>query len=746
MLEIETYIENYIENASPDALVNYLRSNECYTLAIVVGEMYTLRQTPSVATADSEHRNSSAAKSSKSSKSRCRDGVDLVPAEYSACFLNELALAYYFDGQHTKSWQLYEILLTQNSLSEYMAQFYWFNAHFNIPHIMHNYLTYPSKIIQSIAELTKPNTFNLTRPSLPGARKPITFSITTCKRYDLFERTMNSFINCCRDLDLIGRWLCVDDNSSPEDRDKMLKNYPFFEFYFKGPFEKGHPQSMNIILRAVNTPYLFHMEDDWQFHHQNLFLTNCLEVLNSDNSLGQCLINKNYAEVESDVKILGGIFRQTQNGLRFFTHDFIEDSSNFQAKYGFGPNCAYWPHYSLRPGLNDVGKLKRVGKYREHVQHFEMEYAYRYAAMGFKTAFLPLISCSHIGRLTSERFTQGAENAYTLNNEEQFGAKPTPGLVVKVINMQNRGDRWTSFEAHNAAILAGLSYGRFEAINGYALAANRYLEQLFNNNDYNFRKGMIGCALSHIQLWIECSAVDNVYIILEDDVKLVDDFHEQVKLIVGDLSQADIIFLGHHEKNNNPEKNKESLRECLSFKESLEFSLGGTGGYLITPVGAQKMLAFVQHEQMPHGIDTMMQKACNNPDIRILYCNSHLFTTDCFHAGNPDTSIDTDIQRNYDNLCRSMDARINDEIEYFTRASVNVIIWNPNSSELSAQPGAVIIGPLSKSSTTECNYTIGKDIGVNIPLSVIEEHAYLGDYGLWDNTRKTYSLKNILSH
>ena len=72
----------------------------------------------------------------------------------------------------------------------------------------------------------------------------------------------------------------------------MLKNYPFFEFYFKGPYEKGHPQSMNIILDAVNTPYLFHMEDDWQFHHQNFFLTNCLEVLNSDNSLGQCLVNK----------------------------------------------------------------------------------------------------------------------------------------------------------------------------------------------------------------------------------------------------------------------------------------------------------------------------------------------------------------------------------------------------------------------------------------------------------------------
>ena len=56
----------------------------------------------------------------------------------------------------------------------------------------------------------------------------ILFSITTCKRFDLFEKTMNSFINCCNDINLINKWICVDDNSSIRRQDENGKIIPFF--------------------------------------------------------------------------------------------------------------------------------------------------------------------------------------------------------------------------------------------------------------------------------------------------------------------------------------------------------------------------------------------------------------------------------------------------------------------------------------------------------------------------------------
>ena len=39
--------------------------------------------------------------------------------------------------------------------------------------------------------------------------------MTTCKRFDLFEKTINSILNCF-DVENIDEWFLVDDNSSVE--------------------------------------------------------------------------------------------------------------------------------------------------------------------------------------------------------------------------------------------------------------------------------------------------------------------------------------------------------------------------------------------------------------------------------------------------------------------------------------------------------------------------------------------------
>lgn len=66
----------------------------------------------------------------------------------------------------------------------------------------------------------------------------ITLTITSCKRLDLFVKTINSFMQCCKDIHLIDEWFCVDDNSSIEDRLRMQELYPFINFYFKTLEEK----------------------------------------------------------------------------------------------------------------------------------------------------------------------------------------------------------------------------------------------------------------------------------------------------------------------------------------------------------------------------------------------------------------------------------------------------------------------------------------------------------------------------
>lgn len=82
--------------------------------------------------------------------------------------------------------------------------------------------------------------------------------------------------------------------------------------------------------------------------------------------------------------------------------------------------------------------------------------------------------------------------------------------------------------------LSGIdSYNFVDAVDGKALNASSELFLLFERNDFNFNKGVIGCALSHIHLWNKLinDKENDFYIILEDDITFCDNF----KKYLGDV-------------------------------------------------------------------------------------------------------------------------------------------------------------------------------------------------------------------
>ena len=239
------------------------------------------------------------------------------------------------------------------------------------------------------------------------------FSITTCKRYDLFEKTINSFLICCKDINLIDYFFCVDDNSSHEDKTNMIKNYSFFKYYFKKIEEKGHRSSMNIIWNKLNElkpKYWFHIEDDWLFIKPFNYIEKSINFLKNHlkDNIHQILFNKNYAEIIDNYDLVGG----GKIDKDFLLH--IKDEQNL-----FGRNCAYWPHYSFRPSICVVDTILKLGNYDSPNIFFEMDYANKYFNNGYKSAFYNEINSIHIGKLTSEK-SSDKNNAYTLNNINQF--------------------------------------------------------------------------------------------------------------------------------------------------------------------------------------------------------------------------------------------------------------------------------------------------------------------------------------
>lgn len=445
----------------------------------------------------------------------------------------------------------------------------------------------------------------------------ITLTITTCKRFDLFEKTIDSFLKHCKDKHLIDRWLCIDDNSSEKDRIQMKKRFPFFEFYFKNLYEKGHSKSMNLILDLVHSPYIFHLEDDWEFLETRNYISECLDVLCSYDNIGQCLINKNYSELQTD-NIIGGEKKTTSLGTEFLLHEYYiqnKETLLFYAKYGQGLNCAYWKHFSFRPSLIKREVLVNIGRFNEKAPHFEAEYSERYLKHGYMSAFLNGIYCKHIGRLTSERDDKSKANAYVLNNEEQFIEQKTNNNIIDnslnfeifVINLDRRRDRFEQFKQNSSYLT--LNYKRVSAIDGYRLESTPRLCRIFKHNDYNMRRGIVGCALSHIDLFIKLTNSEkDAFCIFEDDVIIPENFTSNFFDTYKKLPQDwDICMLGYI---LNPKYHEEKIGLLKKNSEqALNFSIGGTQAYLISKNGANKLLDFIETHTMTNAIDTMIQKA-----------------------------------------------------------------------------------------------------------------------------------------
>lgn len=245
-------------------------------------------------------------------------------------------------------------------------------------------------------------------------------TITSCKRYDLFCKTVDSFLLCCKDIDTITGFLCVDDNSSAEDRRQMLEKYPFFKFYFKKEAERGHLNSMNIIwqkVRESGAKYWIHLEDDWLFIKPEYYVARSVAFLDKweHDGIHQVLFNKCYGETIGCYNLAGGVgIGDEKREVDYLLH--VKDQEGLE-----GLNSAYWPHYSFRPSMCRAAAIIGLGDYNSPNTFFELDFANKYSGAGFKSAYFNEICCLHIGRLTRDRNNTGHQkNAYELNAIKQF--------------------------------------------------------------------------------------------------------------------------------------------------------------------------------------------------------------------------------------------------------------------------------------------------------------------------------------
>ena len=346
--------------------------------------------------------------------------------------LDERSMAAYYIGNYRESFDLCTQLLNEAKLPLEQRERVLSNRDFCLPYLLNEEPSRPLDVIERLTE----------RFATPSATPHVTLTITTCRRRDLFDRSVDSFLRNCTDVDSIDRWICIDDGSSDEDRAAMAARYPFFEFIWKDVSTKGHARSMEMLRAEVSSPFWLHLEDDWEFFAPDAYVSRAIDILEDDPSLGQVLFNRNYAEIASEREIPGGELRtttHTHQPYRVHVHAVpgTQEFEEFNREIGKDrPTNSWWPHFSFRPSMLRTSVVNEIGSFSTEPIHFELDFAKRFTAAGFQSAFFDNICNVNIGTLTSETGPNRRPNAYELNGEPQFGrpVPPTESTTIRLVS------------------------------------------------------------------------------------------------------------------------------------------------------------------------------------------------------------------------------------------------------------------------------------------------------------------------
>ena len=444
------------------------------------------------------------------------------------------------------------MLLYKKLIEKDIDAFDFFKILSNTYHVL--YRRYPNqtfepKMVELWELFRERSVTRLTRHrSLKLKKRParIMLSFTTCKRLDLFQKTIASILNTWQDVNQIDYWFCVDDNSSKEDQSIMRQKYQWIDFCFKDKADKGHKKSMNIIwdkLVEKKPKFWIHMEDDFLFFEEHKYIEkgiNALKQLESAN-VKQVLFNKCYGETIADYSIRG--FKEGTKDILIHDHDP-------HTTYGY-QNAHYWPHFSFRPSIMDASAIIALGNFDTNVQFFEMEYAKKYTNAGYQSAFFDRITNQHIGRLTKDRHGPNNMNAYILNDESQFTIESIALSEIKpyVVNLPHRTDRKKYMEETIPFPVHFLS-----AVHGKYLQHYSIFHPLLHkmNLEKKVTLGELGVKLSCLQFFYQMDSEYkqvpkiNTFLLLEDDIILGSQIQSALKKLDTAMPtfDGDMIYVG----------------------------------------------------------------------------------------------------------------------------------------------------------------------------------------------------------
>jgi GR25 family glycosyltransferase involved in LPS biosynthesis/tetratricopeptide (TPR) repeat protein len=220
------------------------------------------------------------------------------------------------------------------------------------------------------------------------------------------------------------------------------------------------------------------------------------------------------------------------------------------------------------------------------------------------------------------------------NNNQNF--------IINIINLNRRQDRKEKM-IHQMNQANITNYEFFDAIDGKNTEPSMFIKKLFEKNNINYRKGEIGCALSHYKLWHKLINDDehNYYVVLEDDVSIVNNFNSVLQKSIDIVSKNTIEYAligGCHIHDKYTDIDIDNIK----FNKIREAGWNCTYGYIISKSACYKLVKNIQTNGIKMAIDhTSIYMNC----LDMYKINKYLIDSKSFQAHN---NLDTDIQTDYE--------------------------------------------------------------------------------------------------
>jgi hypothetical protein len=224
--------------------------------------------------------------------------------------------------------------------------------------------------------------------------RDITICLTSCGRWQLLEKTISSLVSYWDGKPPAAFYIHDDSGEQNQalmkDLDRFLMRHWQIMADWTFSNRKGQPHAIDMAYMLVQTPYIFHCEDDWEFYEGG-FIADSRSVLEAEPKCASVWIrhpqDRNNHTVIPAMKITRQAVRYQQMATRYKGN---------------------WHGMTWNPGLRRLSDYLAMGKFSDMCEwrandhcHSEKQFNKKYYEAGYVGMSLCRGFVKHIGHLDS---------------------------------------------------------------------------------------------------------------------------------------------------------------------------------------------------------------------------------------------------------------------------------------------------------------------------------------------------------